>query len=1079
MAALSRRATEAAASVAALANPFTRRVAEAIASAADKAKGKDGSGGSLGGGAGGGGGGGGGGPGGSSRGTPGRKGSSGGASGDGTGGGGGGSGGGNGGDSDNRCADPSAPFGFLDNMCGPMLRNFGDGAGGPRGGGGGGVGGGDDSGRVGRSGGRGGTGGAAPGDRGRPDSARSGGRRPTGSYDYDDETNVTDATGSYEDDDDTYDDDSRQRKGGGGRKRNERGRDRKPRSPTDSPSEMTGAYSEFDDDTTARDEGTEASGGGGYRDRQSGGRGGGTGKGDKSSSKSKGKDAASKGDSASASVDDAATKESEKLITQPLASGFAKRCYFTKAGIGRNTQHYEGLTLTGNTVLMLAAAMKLKGCPTICDEDLRRVEQTYPNQFSRLPDELLLSSGWRRISKYCHFSHRPLPDGVPFFHSRKRCHPNGGFYFLLCSAVGMTRLMDVEPLNRDALAVLQTDFPAPCERAPRSLVEDPGDWTLVNKFCFFSGGPINVEEDVYYRAELGGTEIYMLAFLSPSLSPEELYRLKPGGSKGNGQGGPQQDETGPLKSVAAVEEVESVYDLTERDFDDLKLYHLGPCRALPPYLLHPEAWTKILPPHFVGAREEALRIAREWEGRYPPPPGTTPAAASAMGGGAPPPPPPPPPDGGASAMMGDSPGNSSGYVELGGVGGRPPPSARSGMGSVMTGSVMGSSQGPLPPGAYPPQYPGQPMGQDPGFYPQGGGGMDGGYPPQHPSQYGGGGMDGDASSYYYGPPGGGAGTPIPQYPGGPHAPPPPPSAAHPYGAPSPTGAMSGGPSVAMGGGAPAPYDQHQPPPYGQMPPQHAMGDPQHWRDVHEEGAFHGMRGGDQPDDEAIATHGGMYGGMPDPNSMAMGGYPMGEPMGPGGMDPHAEHYAERPREDPPDAPDGNGPLSAKSGGNFSKFGGGGEDDAKSTGGGSSLMGGAQSRLKRNRMKKKIKERSQRPDLSTKLGANKASAGAAGDDSTWDDTRTDAESSYGTSGYGTSLVSGTSSYTDNTGPSERNSRRALILQMAKARMKNVKEHSTVEKGGGAAMTAKGRGGGDAGLDAPQDEMVDEVAGLELD
>ena len=104
-----------------------------------------------------------------------------------------------------------------------------------------------------------------------------------------------------------------------------------------------------------------------------------------------------------------------KLISKPLASSFAKRCYFTKSGIGKTTQHYEGLTLTGNVVLMLASAMKLKGCPTICDEDLRRVEQTYPNQFSRLPDELLLSSGWRRISKYCHFSNRSIPDGIPFF----------------------------------------------------------------------------------------------------------------------------------------------------------------------------------------------------------------------------------------------------------------------------------------------------------------------------------------------------------------------------------------------------------------------------------------------------------------------------------------------------------------------------------------------------------------------------------------------------------------------------------------------------------------------------------------
>ena len=114
-------------------------------------------------------------------------------------------------------------------------------------------------------------------------------------------------------------------------------------------------------------------------------------------------------------TEDESRNEPPTLLSKPLASSFAKRCYFTKSGIGKTTQHYEGLTLTGNVVLMLASAMKLKGCPTICDEDLRRVEQTYPNQFSRLPDELLLSSGWRRISKYCHFSNKPIPDGIPFF----------------------------------------------------------------------------------------------------------------------------------------------------------------------------------------------------------------------------------------------------------------------------------------------------------------------------------------------------------------------------------------------------------------------------------------------------------------------------------------------------------------------------------------------------------------------------------------------------------------------------------------------------------------------------------------
>lgn len=133
----------------------------------------------------------------------------------------------------------------------------------------------------------------------------------------------------------------------------------------------------------------------------------------------------------------------------------------------------------------------------------------------------------------------------------------------------MIRPIDVEPLTRDTLVLLETDFPNQCDAAPTSLIQDQNEWTLVDKFCFFSGGPINTEEDVYYQADFDGNPIFMLAFLSPSLTPEELYKL-------NGDLTAEPE----LKNVAEVENVESVYDLTERDFDDLKLYHLGPCRAL-------------------------------------------------------------------------------------------------------------------------------------------------------------------------------------------------------------------------------------------------------------------------------------------------------------------------------------------------------------------------------------------------------------------------------------------------------------------------------------------------------------------
>jgi hypothetical protein len=190
--------------------------------------------------------------------------------------------------------------------------------------------------------------------------------------------------------------------------------------------------------------------------------------------------------------------------------------------------------------------------------------------------------------------------------SKQRLHPSGGYYFLLAASVGMVRPLDVEPLTKDTLVLLETDFPSQCDSTPSALIRDADQWTLVNKFCFFSGGPINTEEDVYYQADFDGNPIFMLAFLSPSLTPEELYKLGENGA-----------EPG-LKSVAAVQEVESVYDLTERDFDDLKLYHLGPCRALPQYILQPSAWTKVLPPHFLAARQHALLRAQDWGQRHGP-----------------------------------------------------------------------------------------------------------------------------------------------------------------------------------------------------------------------------------------------------------------------------------------------------------------------------------------------------------------------------------------------------------------------------------------------------------------------------
>jgi len=98
---------------------------------------------------------------------------------------------------------------------------------------------------------------------------------------------------------------------------------------------------------------------------------------------------------------------------------------------------------------------------------------------------------------------------------------------------------------------------------------------------------------------------------------------------------------------------------------------------------------------------------------------------------------------------------------------------------------------------------------------------------------------------------------------------------------------------------------------------------------------------------------------------------------------------------------------------------------------SSLMGGAQNRLRQKRMNKGM-DSPQRPDLSTKLGRSLIKKTdpprLLPPNGSWED-----ETSMGTSAAGSSM------YTDISDPTtERSSRRALILQMAKARMKNVKK-----------------------------------------
>lgn len=60
-----------------------------------------------------------------------------------------------------------------------------------------------------------------------------------------------------------------------------------------------------------------------------------------------------------------------------------------------------------------------------------------------------------------------------------------------------------------------------------------------------------------------------------------------------------------------------------------------------------------------------------------------------------------------------------------------------------------------------------------------------------------------------------------------------------------------------------------------------------------------------------------------------------------------------------------------------------------------------------------------------------------------------------SDYTGSAVSGSSVWTDTSGPGDRSSRRALILQMAKARMKNNKEKNPKSKPSSTSPISEGQ------------------------
>ena len=326
-------------------------------------------------------------------------------------------------------------------------------------------------------------------------------------------------------------------------------------------------------------------------------------------------------------------------------SGTGKVCFFSGQTIGKGGSYYFAANVLPSSadedkdkdkvkeqkpsqLYTLPSSMKLVGCPTICDDDIRRMDTLYfAKTCRRLPEELRLSSNWTRVAKHCSFSGRPIPDGVPFFYARRKTVDENGrsilgrFYYLRADVVCANSTVDGKekvkyaakhsdsrPLGPQDLMHLLAEYPEVCDSLPSNILEDPAEWSLVDKFCFFSGGPIKAD-DTYYRASLGGKDIYLLVVLSPAVTARELFQLE------------TKRPVTPL-NVQEVEGMDRVYDLSPEDFDSLRERHYGSHQKLPRRLTDPSedlSWERIFPLSFLAAKEEAMRRAVEYEKNPPKP----------------------------------------------------------------------------------------------------------------------------------------------------------------------------------------------------------------------------------------------------------------------------------------------------------------------------------------------------------------------------------------------------------------------------------------------------------------------------
>jgi hypothetical protein len=287
-------------------------------------------------------------------------------------------------------------------------------------------------------------------------------------------------------------------------------------------------------------------------------------------------------------------------------TNLAGNCHFSTKPIPQFSRHYAATSDKGKTFLIHPSSLGFAGCPVISVSEFEKLCHTFPKEWKLLPDECTDRNRWDRVSKFCSFSKHPIPDGVPFYYTPNHTKSNNNPYYLISSVLGFRKDDEVpRKLDIGHLSLVKKTLKTTTNNKYKIVLDDGAHWAVIDKFCYWTTGPINDRVDIYHTCTLNEVEKRCLS------GKKTLHMLS------SHQVGSYDDffHNHDISSVAFRSEADLIrhevnLGITVNDFVAFKALDERRYSRLPVTTLDPSRWRMVAPPAYARAREVALQRIR-------------------------------------------------------------------------------------------------------------------------------------------------------------------------------------------------------------------------------------------------------------------------------------------------------------------------------------------------------------------------------------------------------------------------------------------------------------------------------------